>query len=127
MSVPKKIPKAPSEAEERFLLHWRADGYDERPLREYKFHPRRDWRFDFAWPEKKLAVEIQGLTRAGGAHQRIDQIGRDYAKLNAAQMLGWCVLQFSQADVKAGRALDVTKNAFNGRYSEFQHVPSDAP
>ena len=79
MSVPKKIPKAPSEAEERFLLHWRADGYDERPLREYKFHPRRDWRFDFAWPEKKLAVEIQGLERVS------EQLVRSQLEVQAGQ------------------------------------------
>ena len=125
MSLPKKLPKAPSEAEERFLLHWRADGYDEPPRREYRFHDQRRWRFDFAWPDMKLAVEIQGLTRAGGAHQRIDAIGRDYNKLNAAQMMGWVVLQFSQAQVKSGEALETTKDAFNGRYSEFQHVPKD--
>ena len=30
------------------------------PVYEYKFHPTRRWRFDLAWPDKKVAVEVQG-------------------------------------------------------------------
>lgn len=28
--------------------------------REYRFAPKRLWRFDFAWPELALALEIEG-------------------------------------------------------------------
>tara|TARA_R110002126_G_scaffold288065_2_gene441348 strand:+ start:900 stop:1049 length:150 start_codon:yes stop_codon:yes gene_type:complete len=28
------------------------------PEAEYRFHPTRRWRFDFARPDKKLAVEV---------------------------------------------------------------------
>mgnify|MGYP006149714629 CR=1 FL=1 len=30
------------------------------PVKEHKFHPKRKWRLDLAWPEEKLAVEIEG-------------------------------------------------------------------
>ena len=30
------------------------------PVTEYRFHPERRWRADFAWPEKKLLVEVDG-------------------------------------------------------------------
>lgn len=30
------------------------------PVREFRFHPVRGWRADFAWPEHKLLLEIEG-------------------------------------------------------------------
>ena len=41
------------------------------PQREYRFHPERKWRFDFAWPERRFAVEIEGITPGQGRHQTI--------------------------------------------------------
>ena len=35
--------------------------------REYRFFPGRLWRFDFAWPESKVAVKIEGGVRRAGA------------------------------------------------------------
>lgn len=64
------------------------------PVREYKFHPVRKWPFDFAWPEAKLAVEIQGGTykRIRGRHSRGPGQHNDFDKYNAAQLLGWRVV-----------------------------------
>jgi len=61
--------------------------------REYRFCPGRQWRFDFAFPEAKLAVEIDGGQWAphGGRHNR----DSDRAKLNAAAVRGWRVLRYS--------------------------------
>lgn len=28
------------------------------PVTEHRFHPVRRWRFDFAWPDEHLALEI---------------------------------------------------------------------
>lgn len=63
------------------------------PAREYRFHPVRRWRFDFAWPSHKLALECDGgqWTRHGGRHAR----DSDREKLNAAAVLGWRVLRYS--------------------------------
>jgi len=30
------------------------------PVFEYRFHPSRKWRFDIAWPERRVAVEVEG-------------------------------------------------------------------
>ena len=35
------------------------------PEREYRFHPKRRWQFDFAWPGVMLALEVEG-----GVHMR---------------------------------------------------------
>ena len=53
----------------------------------------QDWRFDFAWPDSKLAVEIDGgQWMAGGGRHNTDG---DRLKLNTAATLGWRVLRFS--------------------------------
>lgn len=63
------------------------------PVREYRFHPVRKWRFDFAWPVLKVAVEIDGATFYGGDHVRGKGYQRDCIKNNAAQLEGWVVLR----------------------------------
>lgn len=65
------------------------------PERQYRFHPIRRWRFDFAWPDKKLAVEIDGGVWVGGRHVRGGGFIKDCDKLNEAAALGWRVLRFT--------------------------------
>lgn len=65
---------------------------------EYRFHPTRKWRFDFAWPDKKVAVECDGMVwQAGGGRHNTDA---DREKINTAVMMGWRVLRFSGAQIK---------------------------
>lgn len=70
---------------------------------EHKFHPTRRWRFDFAWPNEKLAVEIEGR----GRHQTFIGFRNDCEKYNAALLLGWRVLRFPAADVKPSKSRKV--------------------
>ena len=62
---------------------------------EYRFHPRRRWRFDFAWPSVKIAVEIDGGAYTRGRHTRGKGFEADCEKMNAAALLGWRVLRFT--------------------------------
>ena len=66
----------------------------ERYEREYRFHQKRRWRFDFAWPSYKVGVEINGR----GRHQTVVGVRRDCEKLNEAIRLGWVVLVFPATD-----------------------------
>jgi very-short-patch-repair endonuclease len=61
---------------------------------EYRFHPRRKWRFDAAFPERMIAVEIDGGAFIGGRHTRGAGFRRDCEKINAAGLLGWRVFRF---------------------------------
>lgn len=83
------------------------------PLREYEFDKRgydpprydkqsklklRKWRFDCAWPDKKVAVECHGGIRGNfqrGRHVRVTGINADAEKSTAAQLQGWMVLVFT--------------------------------
>lgn len=72
------------------------------PDREYQFHPTRRWRVDFAWPEFWLLVEVEGLSPAGGRHQRVAGFEADAEKYGEAQRLGWTVLRLSPPQVRTG-------------------------
>lgn len=76
---------------------------------EYRFDPKRRFRFDVAWPDRKLAVEIEGAIWSRGAHSRPLGILRDMEKGNLAVMRGWSVLRFTPAQVKAGEAIEMVK------------------
>ena len=76
--------------EEAFLTQTRWAGLP-KPVREYKFHPTRKWRADFAWPKYKVIVECQGGIWTKGAHVRGTGYENDVQKHNAAIQLGWKV------------------------------------
>ena len=80
---------------------------------QYKFHPTRKWRFDFAWPTIKVAVEIQGGTWTGGAHVRGAGYEKDCEKLNNAVLLGWKVLYFTSKMVRSGEGLELLKRVLD--------------
>ena len=62
---------------------------------ELAFHPRRRWRFDFACPESRVAIEIDGGVFIGGRHSGGVGQKRDFEKMNAAAELGWTVLHYT--------------------------------
>jgi hypothetical protein len=82
-----------SAAEELFAAELSARLACYPPRREYKFDPRRGWKFDFCWPEYMLAVEIDGR----GRHQSFTGFRDDCEKLNNALLLGWRVLRYPAA------------------------------
>lgn len=114
--------KVSSRAEERFAFHMKHCGIPD-PVREYRFSETtaRKWRFDFAWPDQKLAVEIEGLMHYGknedgsakaGRHQTARGYQGDLDKYNTATIEGWAVLRFSQHHVKTGEAIRTLETLF---------------
>ena len=86
---------------EVLLMANRISGWE----REYKFHPTRKWRFDFAWPLEKFAVEIEGGVWSGGRHTRGKGFIEDCIKYNEAVMLGWRVIRVTTEMVENGEAM----------------------
>jgi very-short-patch-repair endonuclease len=75
--------------------------------REYRFNPERRWRFDFAWPNPKVAVEIDGgiYREQPGRHNRGAGMEKDNEKLNWAVSRGWKILRVGPNQVKTGEAV----------------------
>lgn len=80
------------------------------PEREYRFHPERRWRLDFAWVEEKIALEIEGGIYVAGRHGRGAGIAGDIEKGNAAVLLGWRLLRATNHMIEDGTALDLVRS-----------------
>lgn len=84
-----------------FLAELKQEGLPQ-PELEYRFHSIRRWRFDAAFPEKKVAVEVHGSVYQQGRHTRGKGFENDREKMNEAQLLGWKVLEYSTGQVRDG-------------------------
>lgn len=63
------------------------------PACEHRFHPERKWRFDYAWPDYLVALEVEGGAFTKGRHTRPMGFLADIEKYNRATALGWRVLR----------------------------------
>lgn len=97
----------------RELLEDKAPLALEGMVEEYRFHPERKWRADFAWVDIKLIVEQDGGSWMphGGRHAS----DRDREKINAATSLGFAVLRFSPEQVTGSwdQTLEVFLNTYH--------------
>lgn len=75
--------------------------------RNYRFHGTRKWELDFAWPDRKLAVEVQGM-----AHRIKARFEADVEKRYHALEAGWTVLEVSGKTIRDGRAITWLENLF---------------
>lgn len=109
-----KIPKALSVGEETLALQLNAEGI--KFHREWKFHPERKWRFDFALPvpATSLAVEVEGGAYTKSRHTTGKGFTDDCVKYSEAAALGWRVLRFTTEHVASGYAIDCIKRAIVG-------------
>lgn len=103
------------------------------PARQHRFALEldRQWRFDFAFLEYRLAVEVEGLVAMRamvprgrgqpGYRQTIILTGRhatpegfkeDVEKYNAATLLGWRLLRVHQDLIKNGEAIATIERVF---------------
>ena len=108
----KTIRRAIRSSDLESTLAWqvRVDGLPA-PEQEYRFDDNRRWRFDFAWPNCRLAVEVNGGEWSEGRHNRGGGMADDYEKLNAAVIAGWRVLQFTGSQVRDGVAVETIRRA----------------
>ena len=91
-----------STREFQFAGIWQAvDTGNKHPFtREHQFDLGRRWRFDFAWLEARVAVEIEGGTFKGKSRHTTGKGHQsDCEKYNAAAIAGWCVLKYTSKDL----------------------------
>ena len=75
-----------------FLALCRRAGMPE-PTPELRFAPPRRFRFDWAWPEARVALEVEGAVWTSGRHTRGSGFLKDVEKYNLAASLGWLVFR----------------------------------
>lgn len=85
------------------------------PTSEFVFAAPRKWRFDWAWPAAKIALEIEGGAWIGGRHTRGKGYIADLEKYNAAATLGWLLVRATPQMVISGEVFEWLKVAFGAR------------
>lgn len=82
------------------------------PVPEHRFDPDRRWRFDWAWPEQKIALEQEGGIWIQGRHSRGAGMVKDFEKYNRAAVLGWRVLKATPQQVASGEIIETLQAVF---------------
>lgn len=83
-------------------------------VKEYKFHPVRKWRFDYAIPSAFVALEVEGGVWTGGRHVSPKGFLNDMEKYNTATLMGWSVFRTTPEDLYTGKTIDLLKSAIYG-------------
>lgn len=85
-------------------------------VREYRFHPTRMWRFDYAILEPhKISIEVEGgiWGAAGSRHTHPAGFKADIEKYNQATLLGWRVFRALPEQIIKTALLDLLQEAIN--------------
>lgn len=87
------------------------------PARQFRFAPPRKFTADFAWPDARLLLEVQGgiWKRGGGAHSHPLDIERDIEKGQNAALGGWLVMPVTTDQCTSGEALQLLRVFFHNR------------
>lgn len=121
-----------SELERTLAFHIRARKLPA-PVREYRFAAEatggtgsgvrkrladsglKDWRFDFAWPDLMLAVEVEGGAWVGGRHTRGKGFIEDLKKYQEAQRMGWTIYRTAGELIKNGEAVKTIRELIEAK------------
>lgn len=83
--------------------------------KEYKFHSKRKWRFDYCNIETKTAIEIEGGAWTSGRHTRGKGFIGDMEKYNASIELGWVVLRYTPSQMAEIKTFEQIQKVCNNR------------
>lgn len=94
-----------SALEETLAMQIRAAGLAGGMERELCPVQGRRWRVDFAWPARRLVVEVEGGIWTGGRHSRGAGFESDVEKYGRLTADGWTVLRVTAHVIRSGQAL----------------------
>ena len=81
------------------------------PEQQFRFCPTRRWRADFAYPDAKVLIEVDGGTWTGGRHVRGKGFEADCEKTSTAAALGFRVIRVTRGMIESGQAVDLIRQA----------------
>lgn len=82
-------------------------------VKELRFAPPRLWRFDYALPSVKIALEVEGGVWTRGRHTRPKGFLSDMEKYNAAAVAGWKVLRTVPGELFTMTTLNLLHSAIS--------------
>jgi hypothetical protein len=109
----KQLTKTMTPIQDRLFLAALAQAGIPAPVAEFRFHPVRKWRFDFCWPDQRLALEIQGGVFSNGRHSRGAAMIKEWEKLNTAAGMGYRLLYCQPSDCTKIETINAIKAALN--------------
>lgn len=117
---PERQPKA-DRARDRVEVFLRALEVRRMPLpeREWKFEAKRRWRFDYAWPNQMVALEVEGGVWTGGRHTRGAGFVGDMEKYNAATVAGWRVVRVVPGKLCASATVGMLESLLQSEKKEL--------
>jgi len=78
---------------------------------EFQFHPTRKWRFDYAIPNLKIALEVEGGAWTNGRHTRGGGFIADMEKYNTGTLLGWRIFRVTPATLITDKTFKMLDSA----------------
>lgn len=81
------------------------------PVKEYQFHSTRKWRFDYAFIEERVALEVEGGVHTAGRHIRPRGFLNDMEKYNTAATMGWLVLRTTPDQLRTFCTIELIRAA----------------
>lgn len=81
------------------------------PEMEFKFAPSRRFRFDFAFPQFRLAVEKEGGVYTRQAHGSVSGVLRDLEKYSLAAVMGWRVIRRVPKELATEATIEMIREA----------------
>ena len=81
------------------------------PVCELAFAKPRRWRFDYAWPDQRVALEVEGGAFTQGRHTRGVGFLGDCEKYSEAAARGWLIVRVPPNELHTQRTLDWVERA----------------
>lgn len=89
------------------------------PEAEVMFAKPRRWRWDFAYTDRKIAIEYQGgIFYSKQGHNSIKGLRRDYEKFTEGSLRGWVIILIDAETVRSGQAVLWVERALRKCMSE---------
>ena len=87
-------------------------------IKEHQFYKHRKWRFDYAIPKYKIALEVEGGIWTYGRHTRAKGFLKDMDKYNTATLLGWRVFRCTPNTLLQSSTINLIKCAIKGSFCQ---------
>lgn len=82
---------------------------------EFRFHPVRKWRADYAILSHKILIEVEGAVWVQGRHTRGAGFLKDIEKYNTATSMGYSILRTTPQKLMSKETLDFIKETIKNK------------